>query len=135
MIAKQRYLGIQSIFGIANQYACLFLCLLSIAEEQTGHEVDFIEAYRNSISKGLIKPDFYVNDALGILKMLTKKGWTFTRLMKLPSQVPEKMYTVEKWYNPRTGYTHFKRRGYDTLDASVTVKEGSLIEYYTYTWR
>ena len=81
-----------------------------------------------------IDEQFYcVNQEL-ILEVLTGKKWTKKIMPKLPDKVPDKMYTVEKWYNPRTNFTHFKRRAFDTLKTSVTVKEGKLVEYYTYTW-
>ena len=135
MTSKQRYSGVQTLFGTAKDAACLFLCMLSIAEEQTGHDIDFITAYHKCLDARAIDEQFYCSNQELILETLTGKKWTKQVMQKLPASVPEKMYTVEKWYNPRTGYTHFKRRAFDTLVSSVTVKEGKLIEYYTYTWR
>ena len=128
MGSKQRYSGLQTLFGVAHDTSCLFLCMLSIAEEQTGHDIDFIAAYQSCLKAKAIDEQFYcVNQEL-ILETLTGKKWTKQVLSKLPD-------TVEKWYNPRTNFTHFKRRAFDTLKSSVTVKEGRLVEYYTYTWR
>lgn len=135
MGSKQRYSGLQTLFGVAHDTSCLFLCMLSIAEEQTGHDIDFITAYQSCLKAKAIDEQFYcVNQEL-ILETLTGKKWIKQTLSKLPDAVPNKMYTVEKWYNPRTNFTHFKRRAFDTLKSSVTVKEGRLVEYYTYTWR
>ena len=135
MGSKQRYSGLQTLFGAAYSTSCLFLCMLSIAEEQTGHDIDFITAYQSCLKAKAIDEQFYcVNQEL-ILELLTGKKWTKKIMPKLPDKVPDKMYTVEKWYNPRTNFTHFKRRAFDTLKASVTVREGMLVEYYTYTWR
>ena len=133
MNVKERYNGIQTVFEKAGDYACLFLSLLSIAEEYTGLPVDFIVAYRKCIELGLIEKDFFCNDQEKILYELTGAKWTKTVVKELPDHpVPENMFTVEKWFNERTGFTHFKRRMFDTLESSVTVKEGYIKEYYCY---
>lgn len=129
---KNRYEGIQTALKMAGDYACLFLSVLSIAEEYTGLPVDFIVAYRKCIDLGLIEKDFFCNDQEKILYELTGTKWKKSVLKELPESVPESMFTVEKWYNPRTGFTHFKRRGFDTLERSITVKEGKISEYYCY---
>lgn len=133
MNAKERYDGIQTVFEKAAESGCLFLSLLSTAEEYTGLPVDFIVAYRKCIDLGLIEKDFFCNDQEKILYELTGAKWKKTVLKELPSSVPENIYTVEKWYNDRTGFTHFRRRGFDTLESSVTVKEGYIKEYYCYS--
>lgn len=133
MNTKERYNGIQTVFEKAGESACLFLSLLSIAEEYTGLPVDFIVAYRKCIDSGLIEKDFFCNDQEKILYEFTGKKWKKTVLKELPNPVPENTYTVEKWHNERTGFTHFKRRTFDTLESSVTVKEGSIVEYYCYS--
>lgn len=129
---KNRYDGIQTVMKNAGESACLFLSLLSIAEECTGLPVDFIVAYRRCIELGLIEKDFFCNDQEKILYEFTGEKWNKTIVKELPSPVPKNMYTVEKWFNEKTGFTHFKRRGFDTLESSVTVKEGSIVEYYCY---
>ena len=133
MNVKERYNGIQTVFEKAGKSSCLFLSLLSIAEEYTGLPVDFIVAYRKCIELGLIEKDFFCNDQEKILYELTGTKWKKTVLKELPDPLPENMYTVEKWHNDRTGFIHFKRRGWDTLDSSVTVKEGKIAEYYCYS--
>lgn len=135
MGSKQRYSGLQTLFGVAHDTSCLFLCMLSIAEEQTGHDIDFITAYQACLKAKAIDEQFYCTNQERILDTLTGKKWTKQTVSKLPDKVPDRMYTVEKWYNPRTNFTHFKRRAFDTLKSSVTVKEGKLIEYYIYIWR
>lgn len=133
MDVKERYNGIQTVFEKAGESGCLFLSLISIAEEYTGLPVDFIVAYRKCIELGLIEKDFYCLDQSKILETFTGSKWKKTILKELPNPVPESMYTVEKWFNKRTGFTHFKRRGFDTLESSVTVKEGYIKEYYCYS--
>ena len=41
-------------------------------------------------------------------------------------------YTVAVWYNERTQFKHFRRRYFDTLLNSVTVKEGSIAYYHIF---
>ena len=132
MNVKERYEGIQTVFEKAGESGCLFISLLSIAEEYTGLPVDFIVAYRKCIELGLIEKDFFCNDQQKILYELTGEKWKKSVLKELPDSVPEGMFTVEKWFNERTGFTHFKRRCWDTLKSSVTVKEGYIKEYYCY---
>ena len=132
MNVKKRYEGIQTVFEKAGESACLFLSLLSIAEEYTGLPVDFIVAYRKCIDLGLIEKDFFCNDQEKILYEFTGKKWNKTIVKELPNPVSENTFTVEKWHNDRTGFTHFRRRGFDTLKSSVTVKEGKIVEYYCY---
>lgn len=133
MNVRERYTGIQTVMKNAGESGCLFLSLLSIAEEYTGLSVDFMVAYRKCIELGLIEKDFFCNDQEKILYEFTGMKWKKTVLKELPDHpVPENMFTVEKWYNERTGFTHFKRRGFDTLESSVTVKEGFIREYYCY---
>ena len=133
MTVKGRYSGIQTVFKNAGESACLFLSLLSIAEEYTGLPIDFIVAYNRCIDMDLIGKDFFCKDQEKILAVFTGKRWKKTVVQKLPNPVPDEMYTVAKWYNERTNFTHFRRRGFDTLIDSVTVKEGKIIEYYCYT--
>lgn len=132
MTTKQRYEKIQSVLAIAGQSACLFLCILSIAEDYKGGDLDLIWSIFVAKREGCLQDDFYVSDQEKLLLLLTGRTWKRSVVTKLPDRIPDNMYTVEKWYNPRTGYTHFKRRGYDTLASSVTVKEGKLKEYYCY---
>lgn len=133
MNVQERYNGIQTAMKNAGESACLFLSLLSIAEEYTGLPVDFIVAYRKCIELGLIDKDFYCKNQEKMLYELTSKKWNKTIVKELPDLVPENMFTIEKWYNPRTDFTHFKRRAFDTLENSVTTREGKIVEYYCYS--
>jgi hypothetical protein len=133
MTVKERYDGIQTAFFNANRYACLFLSLLSIAEDVTGNPSDFIGMYKLCLKKHWIDKEFACLDQCAILKYLTGKTWKREVLTFLPLPVPDNMYTVEKWYNPRTKFTHFKRRFVDTITGSITVSEGKIKKYYCYT--
>ena len=132
MGSKQRYSGLQTLFGVAHDTSCLFLCMLSIAEEQTGHDIDFITAYNACLKARAIDEQFYcVNQEL-ILEVLTGKKWTRKEVVKLP-EIRDNDYTEAIWYNPITRYHHYRRRYFDTLDFSYTVKNGYIEKYYIYT--
>lgn len=131
---KLRYKGIQSKLSSIDDYGCLFLCLCSIIEEVTGTTADVFSIIQESMTKGWLKTDYTCADSISILKRFTGKRFSRTVAQTLPLVLKENQFTVEKWYNPRTGYTHFKRRFVDTLSSSVTVKEGYIKEYYIYSY-
>lgn len=130
---KERYEGLQSVMLEAGNNACLFLSLLSIVEEVLKVEQDFYKTYKWALEHNFMREDFYMLDSRDFLETLIGKKTTFEKCKELPKKVPDKMYTIEKWYNKKTGYTHFKRRYFDTLKASVTVRDGKIQEYYCYT--
>ena len=127
---KNRYKGIQSDFKFLGSDGCYFLALCTIIEENTGKEVDLIKTVKECMEFDWIASDYTVKNPLALLAHYTGKYCTMAKINFLPSQVKDNEYTIEKWYNPRTGYTHFKRRFVDTLKDSVTVKEGYIQEYY-----
>lgn len=132
MTLRQRYEGLQSVLQACGKDGCLFLSVLSIAEQYLDKPIDLIDAIRQCRSKGLISDDFFT-DTVGVLELLTKKQWTKREVENLPPILAEDEYTVAKWFNQRTGFTHFRRRGWDSLTNSVTVKEGAVQSYYIYT--
>lgn len=135
MNTKVRYSGIQSLLqGLHFNESCHFLCLCSIAEEVNGAPIDFIGVIKLASVHNLIRKDFYVNDACALLSVMTGKTWVQGTASELPETIAANEYTEEVYYNPRTKFTHFKRRGYDTLDSSITVKEGYIKEYRIYRW-
>lgn len=85
------------------------------------------------MSKGWLKEDYTCENSISILNSATEKKFSRRIVEKLPDVIKDNEFTVEKWYNPRTKYTHFKRRFVDTLKSSVTVKEGKIKEYYIYS--
>lgn len=133
MIVKERYQAIQTKLKVCGEEGCLFLSLLSIAEEIGNKQIDLITAYNIAIDNKYMLQDFYMLNQEGFIAKLTAKPIKKETLKKLPDPVPNNMYTVEKWYNPRTKLTHFRRRGFDTLENSITVKEGYIKEYYCYS--
>lgn len=135
MTVKERYSGIQSILKIAGDNACHFLTLLSIAEEESKASIDLIEAIRVGQNKKWMDSEFTVTvtGSLALLKYYTNKKWTRREVKKLPPVIRSNEYTEAVYKNNNTGYTHYRRRGYDTLNYSVTVTEGYVEKYYIYT--
>ena len=125
-----RYEGVQSFLT----EGCLFLCLCSIAEQVMGQKIDILDTIRYCKRMGYIdsKNEMTEEGQCMYLRDLTGKVWEREEFKNLPAVVPDNMYTVEKWVNPNTGYTHFKRRFVDTLKNSVTVRDGYMIGYYGY---
>jgi hypothetical protein len=132
MTVKDRYNGIQDSLKFCGEFGCHFLTLLTIIEEDIGQEVDLIDAIRVSQSKGWFTSDFEGIDALAFLKHYTNKTWYRKPVKSLPAKIKDNEYTEVKYYNPKTKYTHFRRRGIDPLVNSVTVRDGYILEYYIY---
>lgn len=135
MTPKQRYSGIQTIAEKLNKYGCHFLTLLSIAEEESETTIDLIEAIRIAQTMKWMSKDFEVTveGSLNLLEYYTDKKWKRATVTNLPKVIKDNEYTEAVYFNPRTGLTHYRRRGYDTLDKSVTVAEGYIKKYYIYT--
>ncbi len=129
---KSRYSGIQTKMKCIYDGGCLFFCLCTIIEEVTNMPCDICGLIQESTARGWLAPDFTVNDSLAILNCATGRVFKRIESPTLPPVVADNQFTIEKWYNPRTKFTHFKRRFVDTLQSSVTVKEGKIIEYYIY---
>lgn len=134
MCVKEHYEHLQTIFGTAKESACHFLTLCSIAEEATGVWIDVVAAMFLLQSKGLMDSEFYIkDDGCKVLSLLTNgKKWTRKDVEKLPP-IRDNDYTEAVYFNPRTQFKHFRRRYFDTLKDSVTVKEGHIIQYRIYT--
>lgn len=125
------YSGLQTRLG--NTDACLFLSLCSIIHECRERAVDILGLASHAVVEGWIREDYYVRDALAILKYATGRNWKVEAVKELPPTLGKHSYTIVKWFNPRTGFTHFTRRYVDTLVNSVTVAEGHIEEYRIYT--
>lgn len=136
MKTQERYIDIQNVMVAAGETGCLFLSLLTIAEDylrergESTPDIDFINAYRNSIRQGYLKTDFTCLNQTAMLEMWTGKKWTRTIMKELPIIVPDNMYTIAHWKNGLTD--HFRRRSFDVYHNSKTVRKGKLVEYYCY---
>jgi len=142
---REKYIGLQTkMLKSADDikqfgdYSCLFLCLCSIAEEyneshHSRYRVDILADYLACRSKGYIGDEFFVKDSTAVLEYLTGQKWKREIVEKLPEPVSDNVYTVERWYNQKTRYTHFRRQWGDTLVDSNTVRNGELTNYYLFT--
>lgn len=129
---EQRYKGVQTFLT----EGCLFLSLCSIAEQVANMHIDILSAIQYAKTEGWIDAnnDMTKTSQCALLEFLTGKKWHREEFTTLPNPVPDEMYTVEKWRNPKNGFTHFRRRFVDTLTDSVTVKMGKLVSYYGYEY-
>ena len=137
-VIKERYEGIQTAFRQCGEDGCHFLVLCSIADEWRQEHglpfIDIIETIHLLRNMNLITADYYVRDnGCKVLSILTEnKKWTRKDVDKLP-RIRDNDYTEVVYFNPRTQFHHFRRRGYDTLSYSATVKEGYIESYRIYT--
>lgn len=131
---RMRYEGLQTLLRCCGEEGCLFLSLISIAEEVEHTTLDLIEVIRTCLEKGWIEDDFYCNDSLAILSYLTNKTWTRKEVSRFPS-LKSHDYVIANYYNERTGCVHRRRNEFDTLESSITVREGYIQSYYIYSWR
>lgn len=138
---KEKYSGCQTMLKTANESACHFLTLLSIAEEErirqkrSNSNIDFLEAVVITKKNKWMDKDFVVTvqGSLDLLEFYTDKKWTRREVTKLPSSIKDNEYTEVIHFNERTEFRHYHRRSFDTLINSVTVKEGRIEKYYIYT--
>lgn len=132
---KSRFEGLQSKMQRIGSDGCYFLALMSIVEEQMGEHFDVLNAYDDCVRQHIIQDDCYVLDAVKLIATYCNTSRVNMRIVKnLDSVViKDNVYTIAVWHNPRTGYKHFRRRGFDTLDHSTTVEEGRIIEYRVFT--
>ena len=130
MTVKNRYNEIQSILGKCSEYGCHFLSLLSIIEEVNNEPVDLIEAIKVCQSKGFMDSNFFVKAGDELLEYFTGKKWIRKTVETLPKKIEDNWYTEVIFYNPKTELYHYRRRGWDTLIDSKTVKEGYVLKYY-----
>ena len=126
-LIKKKWEGVQSVW----KDGCYFFSLMTIADE-LDIKYDLVHFTKFCLNQNLITADGTIRDAEELLYALTGRRFKRTIVKELPV-MKQNMYSIEKWYNERTGFTHFRRRFVDTLVDSVTVKEGKLIGYYIFT--
>lgn len=132
MTVRDRYEGIQTVLGRCFDGGCHFLTLCTIVEEACTRKLDLIDAIRRSMSKGWFKSDFTGVDAIAFLEFYTGCHWTRETVKVLPV-LKQNQYSEAIYYNPRTKMHHYRRRGFDVLEDSVTVREGYIEAYHIYT--
>ena len=126
---KERYKGIQTMLKHIGTDGCYFLSLCTIIEEVNNDNADILDIVRASLDNNWMDSEYYIKDPCAILRHFTKRDFKVRKMTELPTVVKDSEFTVEEWYNERTGLTHFKRRFVDTLKNSVTVKEGYIRDY------
>lgn len=96
--------------------------------------MDLIGLVQEAKSKRWLDEDYTVKDSIALLNSATGKRFTRKIVNRLPTEIKENDFTIEKWVNPSTGGNHFKRRFVDTLLDSMTVKIGYIESYYIYSY-
>ena len=104
--------GVQDFIKSMGEEGCLFLSLIQAAEKETGKEFDIVKEALYCLKCGWIREDFYCNDSEKILSYLLK------RHVLRSIYTPEKWdvqgengkwgIIIEKWFNWKTGFTHFR---------------------------
>lgn len=118
--------GLQTVYENIGNYGCGFLAML----EQFGYDdKDITRLYFECIDNGIIDKDCYVKSWQKLADYLSKEKYNAVISKNL---LPCDFY-LEYWYNPRTGYHHFKLPQWDSLENSVTVREGYLESYRLFT--
>ena len=120
----RNYKGLQTILLNIGEGGCYLLSICSHFK----YEGDFVELYKKLLKKGYIDKECTVLNPSGIALLLSNEKYEVTKVKTLPKLNDGDWY-IECWYNKRTGFTHFKLPDCDTLESSVTVKEGSIVSY------
>lgn len=132
MNVKERYSGIQTVLKNCGEEGCHFLTLCSIIEEVIHKPLDLIEVIWFCKRQNIIEDDFYVNDGLKLLNYYTNKKWSRVETTITPT-LKENEFLEVIYYNKKTELFHYRRKEFDTLSFSKTVKEGKVLKYYI--WR
>lgn len=116
--------GIQTTLKNIGDYGCGLLCLLRVFGYS---ELEIITKYREVVEAGLMTEDCFCKDWIALANFLcpVPKKWTVEKSKTLK----ECTFYLERWYNPRTNLFHFKLKDWDSLENSVTVKEGYIESY------
>lgn len=124
---ETKLLGIQDKLKLLGENGCYILAILSGFGCSSLDEMLMLTD--KLIQKGLLSTTYTVLDNAELAKEL---GLTY-----LYSPVKPKdslcLFYVKEYYNERTGFTHFvlcmNGKEYDTLENSITVKEGVVRSY------
>jgi hypothetical protein len=112
--------GVQHMLENAGKYACYYLCLCQLANK--GYNSDTVEAL---MDKGLLQKDFTVMNAGEIFSYLTGDKWEHTK--EGPDYQPKGgEFVIYEYFYDKSGYNHFRLKGWDSLENSQTVKLGKI---------
>jgi hypothetical protein len=112
----------QKIMEEIGKFGCYFLCLVRIAEEETGHRIDAIPFYTIGQRLGYIVKECFINDPAKLLGLMTKKRWKVKK--ESPEYKAEPSEREVLHYVYRIG--HFVLPDYDPYGDSETVRKGRL---------
>lgn len=113
---------------------CYLLCLVWLAERETGLRIDAVEQYVEAMRRGWCREDCYLEEPARIFSAMT--GWLWAVHKEGPGYVPETgELEVVRYERPTPGriWTHFVVGdgaggvAYDPLGGSRTVAEGQLV--------
>lgn len=128
----------QSFCKSIGDYGCYLLCLIDVAEEYLGKELDKIDVIEKSIDRGYVtfnrdnyadSDNFYVKEPCEIMKMITGKNWEVRKedWFYTPSKGE---YVIEFW-SINTYQGHFARmhKNFNSLQKSNNVEKGKINSY------
>lgn len=124
--------GIQKICKKLGESGCYLLSLIEGCSRITKKEYDPILGYQYFLERGWIDEDCFVKSPESIVKYYLNKN---VFVIKSNVIMKEAIITIAKYYNKRTGLSHFvlctdRGKGiWDPLGNSKTVAEGSIYDY------
>jgi hypothetical protein len=128
--------GIQSFLKSVGETACYALCIVQVAIELTGKEINVVNALTLGIDRGCIKytPDnrdgnnFYVVMPDKFLSLLTARDWS-VRHAAPTSGIRADELVVERYeYKTTSGILgHFKLPAWDSMSPSPVAEKGKLV--------
>lgn len=138
-MSRSKYENIQSDLCKFIPEACLFLSLLSVAEDaiadfRLGRSFDMVDVYRKALDEGWLgRTDNMMHNQCALLEYCTGRTWRrdIIPVARFDGEVLPNQYTIGKWVSG--GATHFRRRGYDVYANSATVRNGRQESVYVYT--
>lgn len=117
--------GIQNKLEMIGKYGCYFLCLIHSFDEKATLD-KIVEYYDLFIKNRWLTKDCEVLDAQGIANKLSGKKVAVVKSKTIDYKAN---VVIIKWYNPKTGFTHFTTKDFDPLENSKTVAEGYQVDY------
>lgn len=123
----------QRIAEAVGASGCYFLSLLRLAEERMGVPIDILKAYEVAVSRGLMRPDCYVEKPADILELYLPGAWDIRKEDADYVPAPEEL-EILRFELALTGETkaHFVvgdglgRIAFDPYGDSRTCREGRL---------
>ena len=126
--------GIQTILKEAGEAGCYAICLINVAEEFLGKEIDASEGLLLGIDTGAVyynfadtedSDNFFVKNPSKFLEMMTNTTWD---VRKEPATYAPRHneFVVNRWERIKTGavISHFDRENFHPLKHSVTIERG-----------